>query len=276
MAGEEKKFCFVISPIKDPGSLERKHADTVLEYIIRPALEPDYTVKRADEDQRPGQITNQMIRDIVDADLIVANLSGLNPNVMYALGIAHAQRKKVLHLVDQATQVPFDILNSRVIDFDVQDPVSHRVAASALQNHAHAVNAAEVVSNPFSDALAAPQAFDLEELKDLAVGDLMESMKTLQARVSTLEGHRTQPGLVNSLVRGAARLSDMLDTMADSEAGQYLKRLQDDTNIEAIKPMDGKLFVSGRYDDADFYGTHPSPPNLEVSYNRSRALSGDG
>ena len=214
MAGEEKKFCFVISPIKDPVSLERKHADTVLEYIIRPALEADYTVKRADEDQRPGQITNQMIRDIVDADLIVANLSGLNPNVMYELGIAHALKKKVIHLIDDKTGLPFDLSHSRAILFDVADPISHSKAADQLAAQARKVAGVDVVSNPFSDALAEPQKFDIEELKALAVGDLMASINSLKDRLSALETGRSKPSVRD--------IPTQWDTFIVPDIGHYL------------------------------------------------------
>jgi len=65
----KKKLCFVVSPIGDEGSATRIHADWVLNGIIRPVMDgyPDFQVKRADQDARPGLINVQMIIDLLDA-----------------------------------------------------------------------------------------------------------------------------------------------------------------------------------------------------------------
>ena len=87
----------VISAIGDVGSPERIHADMTLNAIIRPALAEcgitEANVKRADESAEIGMITDHIIMEISDSDLIVADLSFLNPNVFYELGIAHAEEK---------------------------------------------------------------------------------------------------------------------------------------------------------------------------------------
>ena len=95
---DNPKRCFVISPIGATGSVERKHADMTLNAIIRPALSESGTtlnVKRGDESAEIGMITDHMIAEILESDLIVADLSFLNPNVFYELGIAHSEEKPV-------------------------------------------------------------------------------------------------------------------------------------------------------------------------------------
>ena len=79
-----KKTCFVISPIGDEGTPIRQRADTLLNYIIKRVLEKlefDFDVRRADEIQQPGLITQQVIERVVSADLVVADLTGHNANV---------------------------------------------------------------------------------------------------------------------------------------------------------------------------------------------------
>ena len=93
------KVCFVIGPIGQPGTDERKHADLLLNLVIKPTIEAaelGYCVKRADEDADPGMISDRMIVDISQSDLAVADLSFLNPNAFYELGIRHAAEKPVL------------------------------------------------------------------------------------------------------------------------------------------------------------------------------------
>lgn len=51
------------------------------------------TCSRADEGYNAGTITRQTIKAIKDADLLIADISGADPNVMYELGLAHALGK---------------------------------------------------------------------------------------------------------------------------------------------------------------------------------------
>jgi len=49
------KLCFVIGPIGEVGGPTRKHADMLLNAIIKPTIKPlGYQVKRADDDPTPG------------------------------------------------------------------------------------------------------------------------------------------------------------------------------------------------------------------------------
>ncbi|MFT8955602.1 hypothetical protein [Liquorilactobacillus satsumensis] len=69
------------------------------------------------EMSKPGLITNQIIKEIVNDDLVIANLTGLNPNVMYELSLRHSTGKPVVTLSDKATDLPFDIQNQRNIPY---------------------------------------------------------------------------------------------------------------------------------------------------------------
>lgn len=73
---------------------------------------------RADEIAKPGKITDQIIQHIIDADLIIADVTGSNPNVMYELGFAHALKKATVILNQEIHQSPFDIAGFRQILYD--------------------------------------------------------------------------------------------------------------------------------------------------------------
>lgn len=90
-----KKRCFVISPIGDKGSPERRHADMVLNSIIKPAL-PDFEIKRADDFGTPDMITDRVVEAIIAYELVVADLTGRNPNVFYEIGLRHMLAKPII------------------------------------------------------------------------------------------------------------------------------------------------------------------------------------
>ena len=108
----------MISPIGGAASPERESADRFLNNIVRRALTEDkYIVRRADEEVSPYAITEAMLRRLLDADLCVADISGLNANVMYELALAHAAGKKVVTMTRDEGRPPFDIKDMRLITY---------------------------------------------------------------------------------------------------------------------------------------------------------------
>ena len=123
-AKSAKKVCFFLTPIGEPNSPERRRSDNIQKYILNEVLAGKFKVVRADELPHPGSITHQIIKLLFDADLIVADLTGGNPNVVYELAIRHAFNKLSIHLIDKAERIPFDLKDERTIEFNLQDPPS--------------------------------------------------------------------------------------------------------------------------------------------------------
>jgi len=73
---------------------------------------------RADEIAKPGIITDQIMQAISDADVVIADLTGNNPNVMYELGYAHALTKMTVILTQSVKESPFDVAAMRQIVYD--------------------------------------------------------------------------------------------------------------------------------------------------------------
>ena len=86
-----------------------KHYDYIKEKIEK--IEPSYKVVRVDKNISPD-IMNKMFKMIQSADIVFANLTGLNNNVMYELGIRHTMKikKTVMYWTKIInSKIPFDI-----------------------------------------------------------------------------------------------------------------------------------------------------------------------
>jgi hypothetical protein len=108
--------CFVISPFG--GWHDDYHREIFCSAIQGAGLEPT----RADDLFRSSNIVHDIWHFVSSSRVMLADLTGKNPNVFYELGLAHAARKPVLLVTQTMDDVPFDLRALRVITYDVQHP----------------------------------------------------------------------------------------------------------------------------------------------------------
>jgi PAS domain S-box-containing protein len=90
----------------------------VYSVAIRDAIESNSLIAiRADHGTLTGSVINQIYNDIRQATLVVADLTGRNPNVFYEVGLAHMLGKPVIQLMGDGDDIPFDIAHIRTIKY---------------------------------------------------------------------------------------------------------------------------------------------------------------
>ena len=116
--------CFFITPIGNKESKERENSDRVLQTLLQPALAQcgfsEESIIRSDMDAQPGRISHQMESHLSKGDLCIADLTGINPNVMYELGFRKGLGKPVIIIAasDTIETLPFDVKDERIITYD--------------------------------------------------------------------------------------------------------------------------------------------------------------
>jgi hypothetical protein len=73
-------------------------ADSVKATVVRTATKEGFDAEVSGDLNRPGTILNQIWQGIRKAEVVVAEITGNNPNVFYEMGLAHALGKEVLVL----------------------------------------------------------------------------------------------------------------------------------------------------------------------------------
>ncbi|MBN2156490.1 MAG: hypothetical protein JW776_10640 [Candidatus Lokiarchaeota archaeon] len=112
----EEEICFVIMPFA--GWFNDYYSS-----IYCPAIEAaSMTPFRADNLYRPSTIVNDIWLYTQKAKIILADLSGKNPNVFYELGLAHGLAKPAILITNSMEDVPFDLRALRVLLYDKNEP----------------------------------------------------------------------------------------------------------------------------------------------------------
>jgi hypothetical protein len=188
---KDKPLCFVISEIGAEKSPERERADKVLRHVIGKALDSKYEIERADEIGKPGLITVQIIQRLASAELVVANLTGRNPNVYYELALRHMFAKPVVHVIERGEKAPFDVSPMRYVDYDLKDPDVLDAARGELLRQVEAMERGErvvtlvQVARVFAEA-AEGKANETQAMLTAiygAVGNLQQSVSNVAAQV---------------------------------------------------------------------------------------------
>lgn len=98
-----KPFVFVLMPF-DP------EFDDIYQLGIKPACKnAGAYAERVDEQLFAESILERVYNQISKADVIIADMTGRNPNVFYETGYAHALGKKVILLTQNTEDIPFDL-----------------------------------------------------------------------------------------------------------------------------------------------------------------------
>ncbi len=98
-----KTFIFVLMP------LSTEFDDTYKLGIKDACKEAGAYCERVDEQIFEESILERIYNQISKADLLVADMTGRNPNVFYEVGYAHALGKRVILLTRESEDIPFDL-----------------------------------------------------------------------------------------------------------------------------------------------------------------------
>jgi hypothetical protein len=142
LTANKQDSCFIIMPFGE-------WFDHYYEKIYIPAIRAVGLIpRRADDLYRPSAIVNDIWSLTKTAKVILADLSGKNPNVFYELGLAHAIAKPAILVASSIDDIPFDLRALRVIIYSKNEPDWGDVLREKIET---AIN--EVLASPLDSVL---------------------------------------------------------------------------------------------------------------------------
>ena len=92
---------------------------SVRDLIVSTASASGFVAEVSKDLGTPGLITDQIWHGIRRAEVVVADISGNNPNVFYELGLAHALGKEVVLTAQGSERPPFDVSTARLLRYEL-------------------------------------------------------------------------------------------------------------------------------------------------------------
>lgn len=187
------KSCFIITPIGANGSAIRRKIDGVIDEVIEPVLtELGYELIVSHRISDSGLMTNKIIKGVYESDLVIANLTGNNPNVMYEVALRHASAKPIIHITENIGELPFDINDQRTIEY-MDDMAGAFKLKDDLKMMINNIRLDEAVENPVTCALEKRNLVNIPEgtsSKDFSetLLQLHDDMKQLKKEISLIGG----------------------------------------------------------------------------------------
>lgn len=130
-SGSEQDYHRIIKSVfndyRDRSKIQQNHIFVIMSFnpkyenVLREfkdaarLVNADLVVTRVDETRGDYKITDEILKNIEKANLIICDLTDERPNVYYELGYARGLHKKVISCAKKGTKLHFDIHNFRTI-----------------------------------------------------------------------------------------------------------------------------------------------------------------
>lgn len=126
----DQKSVFLLTPFHD------EESDT-FRIIYDVCRESGLDVRRGDEEFVQGDLISHILRSLIKARIVIANINGRNPNVFYELGIAHALGKLTIVTSRSLADAPFDLQSQRLVVYSNDEELRDKLKSALTQTLVH-------------------------------------------------------------------------------------------------------------------------------------------
>ncbi len=268
---DDRDICFVIMPFSDMDDYNPGHFIKVYNYILKPAIEKaGYKPHRIDFEVSSNLIQEKIIRQLIEAPMVLCDLSSRNPNVLFELGMRQAFDKPVVLVKDNITERIFDISGLSTIDYrmdcivdEVEEDVN-KIAQAIIEtkedNHFNSlirllkVNSADIdsgkvkkenLNDDYNTFMLKKIYSMLEDLKDSNISNNTENFKSVDPVYVRNEFKRRYRNLNTKIKSKPINLNELRECKDEI---YFLRKMLDDEYVFDAKFRDVYMGRLVRYE----------------------------
>ena len=195
-----KPLCFILMPFskkKDENGniidFDKIYNDFIKPSIEESGLEPI----RADEEQTGGIIHKAMYERLMLCEYAVADLSLLNANVFYELGIRHAIRPySTITLFESSSRLPFDVNFLRSLPYDRKLDNLEELKSQLTKKLSNAKSHNKDTDSPLFQLVEGIKPSNIEHIKTDIFRKQVEYNKEIKLKLEILRKEKNLEGLL--------------------------------------------------------------------------------
>ena len=226
-----KPKVFVITPFND---------DFLALYEeLKKVFGEDYEFENAGDLDNQQNILQDIVEGIYQAQVIIADVTGLNANVFYELGLAHAMNKKVIIITQDIGELPFDIKSYRANEYSLQFNKLPALIDKLKKLLCGAIDNSTKYGNPVSDYL--PDYFS-----PTVVSNVVETIE-LKTEETTSEEDDTEKGYldyISDIQEHAEKMTTEITTMSEEMQQSNAAITSASNEINRVKAQSGNVDAS--------------------------------
>jgi hypothetical protein len=212
-----EKECFVIMPFSDNDNPSDNRWDDLFENNLKPAVEDANLGYKCVRSLNPhGNFMHDIVNHLASAEVVIAVLTELRPNVMYELGVRNALRRRTIMITEKGSMIPTDLSAFIASHYSVETKQGRDELTKVIQERLAILDSKEPESDsPVSDYLwqrAQDIADDWRDRKDpqILISRITEVLPSYASRLNSLLNEIGQHLRYSQLERTVLASSDVL------------------------------------------------------------------
>jgi hypothetical protein len=150
-----EKECFVIMPFSDKENPLDNRWDDLFENNLKPAVDNANLGYKCIRALNPhGNFMRNIVNHLANAEVVIAVLTELRPNVMYELGVRNALRRRTIMIAEKGSLIPSDLNAFIALYYSIETKQGRDALTKVIQERLAILDSEEPESdNPVSDYL---------------------------------------------------------------------------------------------------------------------------
>lgn len=256
--------CGIIMPLSDTDGYPSGHWKQVQRLIIRAAEKAKFTASMVSENAAEDMIQASIVRNVYQNDVVVCDVSGMNPNVMLELGLRMATLLPLVLVFDGEKDYPFDIRNilharypKGLNIFEMENFVSELADKIRKVHEAQQKKEYTPFLSHFKEVKIEPaQLNSTSQSISEALQTVVDEMSSIKSQLKSMNGRQGGSAKITAEIENIVYNSDTL-TETERSYIQWALRRANTSSLSSLEAKEEVLFRIAKDTLETLYNSSP-------------------